>query len=255
MEQNYLNLSALIEVRNKCLYWDSEYFLMEKKKPQDNIQTNSLFDLYSDEMDLLISAMFAFFGPLNLAQLVRLLNKPKATLHRKLKELVENHVIEIKSPKKEDEKRVYYQLTEKSSRYFENSTPTVSSLKTIYKDAPDEFINKLTIALRSFASLNLAFMSILTENIKKNPELMNETNSTLFNLSVLDIQIRTEEERNEVKTILNDFMSRIKKFCLDTSVITKNSHNLYISLFPLFKFLPVDIQADLEAKQKIGNKN
>ena len=51
--------------------------------------------------------------------------------------------------------------------------------------------------------------------------------------SLLDLELKTKKEKNEVKGLIREFVEKMMKYTSKNSNLTDNTYPLYISMFPL----------------------
>lgn len=224
--------------------------------------TDSYLDLYGenssrlldDDVVFLIVVVLMEFDSLNLTQLIKLLNKPKMTLHRKVKEMLDNRMIELDETRTSSKRGIYYRVTISTARLFQTTHQKLSNLKPAFEKNPELFALRFSNGLRSLSALNNALSYQFTEYLRKNPaEINNFLNNkdSVGAFSMSDIRINRPEERKEFYRVLNEFYEGIKKFeAPDGAPPDSKSHMLYLSAFPMGKIIPQELIIPSKTNEK-----
>jgi DNA-binding MarR family transcriptional regulator len=197
-----------------------------------------IIDLAKDELEFLILVTLAELESLSIKELIKLIDSSKATIYRKIGSLIEKKYIEIDPIKTAKHSGKYYTVTEKVNAILQhNPDSDIKEEEMIHqriKENPQELAENLSIGMRSLNTFHLSLINIFKETALGNLEqLTQDMHDGYFTTSLLDLELKTKKEKDEVKALIREFVNKMMKYTSKKSNLTDNSYPLYISMFPL----------------------
>lgn len=198
--------------------------------------------LAEDELEFLIIVTLMQLGSLSIKNLIRILNSSKATIYRKISSLVEKDLIEIDPNKTAKKSGKYYQITQKTLDIFQNNNRSDNleedEFRKSMKTNPIETTERLVNGMRSLNSFHLSLINMFKEiSLANIDQFSEEVRKGYFATSLMELVLKTETEKEEIKKIVREFVDKIEKYASKNIGLTDNSYPLYISTFPLSKKL------------------
>ncbi len=196
----------------------------------------SLLDLLDDDMDFLMFLLLRDYGPLNLKQLTQILDSPKTTVHRKIRELISKELIEL-----DDQKSL-----KQPGMFYRNAPVVANAFKQGQRLSEEIFQQNPKLVSKNLANL-IKSIGILTKGLSKLYAKKLAESSKLIEEEVFDdrgagigfigtLALHTDEDLREFRELLLNFiMKKMTKYDSTTQGI---SHAMTISVFPLKKIFP-----------------
>jgi predicted transcriptional regulator len=206
----------------------------------NNKEKPHIIVLAEDELEFLILVTLMELGSLSIKNLIRILNSSKATIYRKMSSLVEKELIEIDPKKTAKKSGKYYQITQKTFDTYKNDiqsdNPEGNKFRKAMQSNPIETIERLVNGMRSLSAFHLSLINMLKEiSVVSIDQFSEDVLKGYFATSLMELEIKTETEKEEIKKILREFEDKLEKYASKNVGLTDNSYPLYLSMFPLSK--------------------
>ena len=186
--------------------------------------------IFDDVLKLSMVIMLYMLNSLNLKQLSIILEKPEATLFRRIKPLLTTGIIQLDVEKSSEQWGKFYKITP-------SIRPLFQDININYGKNENNFSNILILSKKLQAVGNLAMN--LANNTARMIHLQNYQNDLIHHkLSLFTLckhfHFDSPNDIEEFNTDLNEFLAKIKKFeQKNLSKDSISSHLFYISMSPL----------------------
>lgn len=196
---------------------------------------NPLFEfqkIFDDEIKLSMVIVLNLYNSLNLKQLSIILEKPEATLFRRIKPLLTAGIIQLNVEKSSQNGGKFYELTP-------SIRPLLQDTMINYGKNENDFSGiKASILSKKFQAVgNLAMnLANTTARMLSNQDYQNELIDHKLSLFTIckHLHLETSDDITEFQTDLDEFLEKIQKF--EQKYLSKDSnssHLFYFSINPL----------------------
>jgi len=201
----------------------------------------SMLDLLDDDVGFLMFLLFRDYGSLNLKQLTEILDTPKTSVHRKIKDSISKGLIELDDQKSLNNPGMFYRNSSIVNQAF-NQGQRLSEQE--FQQNPKLVSKNLSNLVKSVGALTKGLSKLYAKKIVENPNIIEEEvfDDRGVGLAFIGtLELHTDEDLLEFRKILLDFIQ--KKTSKYESTDQGISHTVTLSVFPLKKIFPEGIDS------------
>jgi len=201
-----------------------------------------MLDLLDDDMGFLMFLLLRDYGSLNLKQITQILDAPKTTVHRKIREFVSKGLLELDDKKTLEKPGMFYCNASIVNEAFKQGQRL--SAKD-YRQNPKLVAKNLSNLAKSVGTLTKGLSKLYAKKIEENPTLIEEE---VFDdkgaglVFIGTLKLHSDEDLREFRKLVLDFvMEKVPQY--ESSDSKGISHTMTLSVFPLKKLFPEGIDS------------
>lgn len=194
----------------------------------------------------MIIVCLKMFHSLNLKRISELTGISESTALRKVRGLLEEKHIILDNDATLEHRGKYYRLSQQICNILDQTDTPSYKFKEEVQNDPDRIkLPKMLAGIEALTNLNASLFRIFSQYFKLKYQKQNQklTVFPLISMSMVNLQLDTEDDRKEYSQYFHEFLQKIEKFVLPAKSGKLENHNFFCSVFPIddsgFKFEPI----------------